>query len=357
MTFLKVVSVLFALSRSRNLETRVFSSPAVTSTSDTTQKYNGLLSWLQTQNAEITNKIRIEESSRGGGYGAVVTEDVSEDELLFSIPRTACVTMQNVLEDAKCGKAFQALIQKAGPGGNTVCMAGFLAKEYLMLQEDLKKGKQDSSCFGPYLATLPWQRGVNNQEHTLYWSDEDVETFLKGSLCYNEATELRQEVDLATQVLEGIVGPSIREYRGEKVESKSEFSWPWERNKEQPDLEPVQGFKGAVTGAFVTILTRSFQDGDDDGEKLVPMLDMLQHSDDPNIRHVMRSMDGTVEVRARRDLIAGDELLNQYRSEEEETMPYNRFFTRYGFVPGINEPMQDVLRDRSPIFFSQKVEV
>jgi hypothetical protein len=354
-TFVKVASALFALAPSRNLETCVFSSPAVTSI-DTTQEYDGLLSWLQTQNAEITNKIRIEESSRGGGYGAVVTEDVSDDELLFSIPRNACVTMQNVLGDPECGEAFQALIQKAGPGGNTVCMAGFLAKEYLIMQDDRKKGKQDSSCFEPYLATLPWQRGVNNQEHTLYWSDEDIETFLKGSLCYKEATELRQEVDLATRVLEGLVGPSIREYRGEKVESKSEFSWPWER-KEQPDLGPVEGFKEAVTGAFVTILTRSFQDGDDDGEKLVPMLDMLQHSDEPNIRHVMRRMDGTVEVQARRDLNAGEEVLNQYRSEEEETMPYNRFFTRYGFVPGIDEPMQNLLRDKSSIFFSQKAEV
>jgi hypothetical protein len=355
MTFLKVASMLFALGSSRNLETLLFSSTAVTST-DTTQKYNGLLSWLQIQNAEITNKIRIEESSRGGGYGAVVTDDVSKDEFLFSIPRNTCITTQNVLEDPKCGEAFQTLIKKAGPGGNTVCLAGFLAKEYLIMQEDLKQGKQDSSCFGSYLATLPWQRGFNNQEHTLYWSDEDIETFLKGSLCYKEATELRQEVDLATRVLDGIVGPSIREYRGEKVESKSEFSWPWER-KEQPDLGPVQGFKEAMTGAFVTILTRSFQDGEDDGEKLVPMLDMLQHSDEPNIRHVMRKIDGTVEVRARRDLKAGEELLNQYRSEEEETMPYNRFFTRYGFVPGINEPIKDLLRDKSPIFFSQKAEV
>jgi SET domain-containing protein len=120
----------------------------------------------------------------------------------------------------------------------------------------------------------------------------------------------------------------------------------------------VEGLPEAMTGAFVSILTRSFQDGESgDEEKLVPLLDMLQHSDEPNIFHAMRKVDGTVEVRARRDIAAGEELLNQYRPEEEENMPYHRFFTRYGFVPGITEPIQNLLKDRSPIFFTQKAEV
>lgn len=120
----------------------------------------------------------------------------------------------------------------------------------------------------------------------------------------------------------------------------------------------MEGLSEATTGAFVSMLTRSFQDGESsDEEKLVPLLDMLQHSDEPNIRHAMRKDDGTVEVRARRDLVAGEELLNQYRSEEEENMPYHRFFTRYGFVPGIMEPIQNLLQDRSPIFYSKKAQV
>ena len=78
------------------------------------------------------------------------------------------------------------------------------------------------------------------------------------------------------------------------------------------------------------LLTRAFQDdtaGDDinDEEKLVPLLDMLQHSEEPNVSHVMlRESNGDVEVRSRRALEAGEELLNQYRSEMEESMPYHR---------------------------------
>lgn len=163
------------------------------------------------------------------------------------------------------------------------------------------------------------------------------------------------QVDLATKVLDGIIGPSIREYRGENVESGADFSWPWET---KTPTGPVDGLPEAMTGAFVSMLTRSFQDGESgDEEKLVPLLDMLQHSDEPNIRHAMRKEDGTVEVRARRDLVAGEELLNQYRSEEEANMPYHRFFTRYGFVPGIMEPIPKLLKERSTIFYPKEAEV
>ena len=214
-----------------------------------------------------------------------------------------------------------------------------------------EEGKETSN-FGPYLATLPWERGVNNQEHIIFWSDEDIESYLKGSMCYSEANSLREEVDYAITVLDAITGKSIQLYRGEIEDG---FKWPWE--VQPPPEGPVKGLSQAVKGAFVSLLTRAFQDGDDDEEKLVPLLDMLQHSDDPNVSHAMRKDDGSVEVRARKALSQGDELLNQYRSEREETMPYHRFFTRFGFVPGVQEDLQNLLQDKSSIFFAQKAEV
>ena len=85
---------------------------------------------------------------------------------------------------------------------------------------------------------------------------------------------------------------------------------------------------------------------------------MLQHSEEPNVSHVMlKERNNDVEVRSRRPLEAGEELLNQYRSELEESMPYHRFFTRFGFVPGIEEPILDLLRDKSSIFVAQQAEV
>lgn len=308
-----------------------------------TNKYENLLDWLSSaKHAEISAKIELRPSTRGGGYGAFLTASVDQDELLFTIPRDACITLADATGDKQCGELFQKLIDKAGPGGNTVAMAGFIAKERL---KSLKSEEAEND-YGPYLATLPWERGVNNQDHVLYWSDEELETLLAGTMCYGEATDLRAEVVLAIKVLDTIIGRPIDD---------GNFKFPWQ--KEENPRQPVEGLPEAVKAAFVCLLTRAFQDDNGDEEKLVPLLDMLQHSDQPNVSHVMQKDDGTVEVRARRSLNAGEELLNQYRSEMEENMPYHRFFTRFGFVPGIQEPIVDLLVEKSSIFFAQKAEV
>lgn len=318
--------------------------------------YEALIDWLQSTGAEISDKLVVRPSANGVGYGAFVTDAVDQGELLFTVPRPACVTLEDALQDADCGPIWQRLIDKAGPGGNTVAMAGFLAKERLQMMQDIAQGRPVTSRFGPYLATLPWERGINRQEHVLYWSDNEIYEYLPGSMCYEEAVALRDEVALATKVVQSIVAPSVRQFRGQEVDAG--FKWPWQVTL--PTSEPpamLEGLSEAVTGAFVTLLTRSFQDGDDDEEKLVPMLDMLQHSDTPNVSHVMRKDDKMVQVRARRPIAADEELLNQYRSELEESMPYHRFFTRFGFVPGIQEDMRELLSDKSSIFFAQKAEV
>jgi len=295
-------------------------------------------------------------SSRGGGYGAFVTESIDEEELLFTIPRSACISLSDAISDPSCGDAFKKLMEKAGPGGNTVVMAGYMAKEWLKSLEHTKEESDvTDSSFGPYLSTLPWERGINSQEHILYWSDEDIEKYLKGSMCYGEAKDLRSEVELAIKVLNSVVGQPTREIRGEMIE-ESGFKWPWEVKVEKAQ-GMVEGLPEAVKGAFVAVLTRSFQDEGSDEEIMEPLLDMLQHSDEPNVSHKMRKADGTIEVRARKGIEAGEELLNQYRSEREENMPYHRFFTLFGFVPGIQEPIQNLLEDNSSIFFAQKAEV
>lgn len=277
--------------------------------------------------------------------------------MLFEIPREACITASNVLNDEDVGKSFGTLMKAAGPGSFTVSLAGYLVKEYLSYIE----GKD--AKFGPYLATLPWKRNINGQEHVLFWSEQEVEDLLADSFCYDDTSDLRAEVRLARKILNSIIGPSILKARGELEEEKPlipflEFTKP----PPQAINEPVSGLGKAVTGAFVILLTRAFDDEFDteidfeDAEKLIPILDMLNHNSEPTITYKTNEK-GTVEVKARCNIQAGDEIYNRYRAEEEMTMPYHRFFSRFGFVPGITENVTNLLQDKSSIFFARKREL
>ncbi len=336
------------------------SSPATSPTAKitSTAEYSNLLSWLTNTfpNAYINPSVTIAPSPCGG-HGAFATKPIAQDELLFKIPREACITSSSILNDPECGTAFKTLMKKAGPGSFTVSMAGYLAKEYLCYLE----GKE--TLFGPYLATLPWKRGWNGQEHILFWNDEDVEELLSDSLCYRESNDLRSEVQVARRVMNAIVGPSILKARGEMEEEKPLIPFLEFTKPPAPTVKaPVSGFGRAITGAFVILLTRAFDDDFDteidfeDAERLIPILDMLNHNAEPTVRYNTNE-EGAVEVIARREVAEGEEIYNRYREEEELNMPYHRFFSRFGFVPGITEDIKNLLEDKSSIFFAKRKEI
>lgn len=193
--------------RTQLFATEVESPP----TTKSQNKYDNLIQWFLSSNEKsyISPNIAIQQSARGkaSGYGMFAIKDVEEGELLLRIPRSCCVTLDDALTDPECGPAFKAVMDKAGPGSDTVILAGYLAKEYLLLKEydtRLAAGMKDDDNsemrrlskikFAPYLRTLPWNRGVNAQEHVLFWEDEDVDALLKGSLAYDDAIETRNSV-------------------------------------------------------------------------------------------------------------------------------------------------------------------
>lgn len=326
--------------------------------SSTAESYGKLLSWLDdTFPNSYVNPSVVIAPSEVGGHGIFATADIKEGELLFSIPREACITSSVILNDKDTGKAFQTLMKKAGPGSFTVSMAGYLVKEYLCYIEG------EDVLFGPYLATLPWKRQINSQEHVLFWSDSEVEEYLKGTFCYRECLDLRSEVQVAKKILNSIIGPSILKARGEWEEEKPLIpGLAFTKPPPAAIKEPVSGLGRAVTGAFVILLTRAFDDDFDseiegeDAERLIPVLDMLNHAAEPSVTY-NTDENGTVEVKARCSIMSGDEIYNRYREEEELNMPYHRFFSRFGFVPGVSEPIQNLLKDKSSIFFAKRKEI
>lgn len=196
-----------------------------------------------------------------------------------------------------------------------------------------------------YLKSVPWKQGGElGQDHVLFWTDEEVERLLGGSLAYDDAVLIRKTVDSAVKLLGDSVIPKVvlREQSGTDVTAGG--------NTILEDLER------AVRGAFVIALSRSFAEEVelDDGtveieNLLLPLIDILQHSNDPNT--ILEPYEDHILVRARRDVEAGEELFHQYQEENDDVIPPHKFFTRYGFVPGVNEPIAELLERRSDLFF------
>ena len=154
---------------------------------------NPLLSWLRTvPEAFVHPAIQIEKSKVGDGLGCFVSDTVEEDELLFSIPTSVCISFKDAVMDDECGETFKELVEKAGSGGKTVATAGYLAKQFLTLEHQ-GMDKYDGP-YAAYLKSLPFELGKNEQDHVLWWSKQDIETLLKGSLAYKDAIGIREEV-------------------------------------------------------------------------------------------------------------------------------------------------------------------
>lgn len=294
-------------------------APAVAMAVATDPRHAPLMSWLKQCGAEI-GPVRLGKSASGAGYGAFVTEAVEEDDVIFSVPSTACISLFTACGDEDVGEALTRLTA-TGQGGATVALAGIMAKQWLT--------SSDQGMFGPYLAMLPWDaewppEGEQEQEHVLWWSEAQIDR-LEGSPAYDDAVGIRDEVALAAKVIKSLIGASVRKSykdRGEPI---------WVQWRADDDIDR------AVRGAFVAILSRSFtQEQEDDEEKRMwPLIDMLQHADDANVRHQAEidaeSGEQRVVVSARRAMAAGEELMTSYDGGELDKA---KFLTRFGFVPG-----------------------
>ena len=168
-------------------------------------RFAPLLSYMTSRGAQI-GPITLAKSKSGAGNGAFVTQDVEEDEVLFTVPKAACVGLYTACGDEEVGDSL-AQIAVRGQGGATVALAGFLSKEWLC--------RGEAGPYGPYLAMLPWEadwppEGEQEQEHVLWWSEGQIDT-LEGCDAFEDAVGLREEVALAARVCKSILGKSVRQ--------------------------------------------------------------------------------------------------------------------------------------------------
>lgn len=287
-----------------------------------------LVSWLNENPSTFISPKFCVERSKLGGYGGFANSPIQKNELLLRIPRECCVTYEDALFDPECGEAFQSIKKERVSSWGMVLIAGWIAKEFLLANENA------STKHLPYMKSLPWTREPGLQDHILFWSDEEVETLLGGSLAHEDALLIRKTVDSTTKILRDFVVPVIQEARGNPHDR-----YVHSTNDENDAAGLSEILEQAVKGAFVIALSRSFAEEveSDNGaieveNLLLPLIDILQHSNTPNT--VLEPYEDYILLRARCTVKTGEELFHQYQEENDDVIPPHKFFTRYGFIPG-----------------------
>lgn len=275
-----------------------------------------LLSSIDSKPLGHIGPVRAALSGLGGGTGLFLTDDVEEDDELFSIPISACLTVDDACTDPDIGEAMQELA-KSGEGAASVAIAAFVAKSWLCEGAD--------GAFGPYLETLAWVANDNatQQTHTLWWSDEQVEQ-LHDTLAYDDVIGFRQMANVAADVVVDALVPPVRAALVQRGDLSGGAS-------------AEELVEDALRSAIVVVLSRAFEEGGDAPACLVPLLDCMQHSDTPNICHA-RCWDPEtggemIVVRAATRLAAGTELVNHCAIDRLEACETRCTHSRCDLLP------------------------
>jgi hypothetical protein len=67
-----------------------------------------------------------------GGVGLFAALACAADELLFAVPDSACLGVDDALADPLLGARLQQILDAVGPGGEVVALSAFLAKQLLV---------------------------------------------------------------------------------------------------------------------------------------------------------------------------------------------------------------------------------
>ncbi|KAL3938482.1 MAG: hypothetical protein SGBAC_006616 [Bacillariaceae sp.] len=286
----------------------------------------------ETSEAPVT----IGPSTIGAGNGLFVTRSLKRNEHIMTIPHDKIISVENAWEDESLGPEFRYLTDVGGPGAKLATLAGFVAKEACGQIDGIFELNDDSdrtsSYWQEYLDCLPWR-----DDHPLWWSDEETNRLLKGSVIEEEVRSTRIQVSNA---IENVKALFWNHWISDKAEADDSYM----------EAGETEAAEIAVRSAFCMLLSRAFEDQETDCMKLVPLLDMTQHSDegDENISHSTHPTTGNIRVTAKRDLDAGEELFTCYST----TLSPAQFLPAFAFVPNqMGVSGRQLLGHKDPIFF------
>ena len=301
-----------------------------------------------------------------GGTGIIAVDDMPADTVALCLPleEVGMIDAASILDSYDEQEGDDAVLtalkemwnkefassnkENSDEGKRFAVLAGIIAHLQLTRYKDvtswtsnaIKEGSyalEQSRRLGSFLDAMPLlplheKNTANNQQqnhlfptHFLYWSDDEVQILLQGTIGQTKAREVRAGIGLV-----------VRE-------------WSAAFLKEHSNGGATQTqILNAIFSSFTSVLSRSFGDAagrdlDGKGRMLVPLVDMLNHDGEaPNVQwtwHVgERDEDkiaegkGDIVVTTLCDVKKGDELLKCYGWR-----PSWDIASSYGFVPALKE--------------------
>jgi hypothetical protein len=301
-----------------------------------------------------------------GGTGIVALDDIPADTVVMCLPleEVSMIDASSILDsyneeegdDDEVLKLLKVMWsedlastttkQESDEGKRLAVLAGVIAHLQLTRFRDLTSSVPNSMGslyslersrrLGLFLDAMPLlpQHNIDNHRqqqrhpfptHFLYWTDDEVEILLQGTMGQTKAREVRAGIGLVVRKWSSAF---LKEHYSNAVTQTQILN--------------------AILSAFTAVLSRSFGDsaGRDLGGKgrmLVPLVDMLNHDgEDPNVRwtwHVGEGDDekvidgkGNIVVTTLRNVMKGEELVKCYGWR-----PAWDIASSYGFVPELKK--------------------
>ncbi|KAF2490492.1 SET domain-containing protein [Lophium mytilinum] len=269
-------------------------------------KSETFMAWLNNSSATISNKIALRDlRQKDAGRGVVATSDIEEDELLFSIPRTSVLSVEN----SQLSKKAPSLFTELDP---------WLSLIVVMIYEYLQGS---SSIWKPYFDILPAEFDT-----LMFWNEEELAEL--------QASAVREKIGKtdADKTFEELLVPLIREHA-------DTFFAGANMQLTDPDLVTLAHRMGSTIMAYAFDIepVETEKEADEDGyvsededealpKGMVPLADMLNADADWNNARLFYE-DEVLTMKALKPIKTGDEIFNDYGP-----LPRSDLLRRYGYI-------------------------
>ena len=244
-------------------------------------------------------------------------------------------TVVGLLNDGPVKERLSELLEEAIECKNkrrmASILAGAVAHLHLMkLRRRQQMGVEDNSTVDDpidlFLDVLPMLPTENPDDdhpfpsHVLFWTDEQIEKLLSGTLALTKARFMRAQAG-------EVVGLLSTAFLQEHCRTMS--------------VSEITAAKDAMVSAFACVASRTFEglnatDVTSSGSLMIPFVDLLNHmpADDRNVRHAVDDDRDAAILVSDREIEAGEEITINYG--ERQAWDWG---TKYGFVPSesVNE--------------------